>query len=99
MCVYAHGFLLARVCVCVGARARGRVHVRARVDLLIQHATRMRCIVLSFVATLATLQFSTLYHKRHVYRISIILPALAHYLCIRMPLYISNGNDSLFIYN
>jgi hypothetical protein len=35
-----------------------------RVDLLIQHATRMRHIVTSFVAPLAPPNFSALSHKR-----------------------------------
>ena len=46
-----------RVCVHVGIRARGRV------SLLIQHATRMRHIVTSFVAPLPPPNISTLSHK------------------------------------
>jgi hypothetical protein len=37
---------------------------RAHVAVLIQRATRMRHVVLSFVATLATQQFATLSYKR-----------------------------------
>ena len=42
--------------------------VRVRVVLLIQHATRMRHTVTSFVAPLAPLYLSTLSHKRHDFR-------------------------------
>jgi hypothetical protein len=35
------------------------------VALVIQHAKRMRCIILSSVACLALSYFSTLSHKRH----------------------------------
>jgi hypothetical protein len=52
--------------VFLSARARGRVD--ARVALLIRHATRMRHIVSSFVASLAPSYFSTLSHKRHDFR-------------------------------
>jgi hypothetical protein len=45
------------------AMAHGCVHV----VLLIQHATRMRRTVTSFVASLAS-YFSTLSHKRHDFR-------------------------------
>jgi hypothetical protein len=48
----------------VGDRVQGRVHARARVALLIQHAKRLRHIVTSFVAPLAPPRFSTLSHKR-----------------------------------
>ena len=51
-----------RSCVHVGARVRGRMR---GVALLIQHATRMRHVVTSFVAPLAPPYFSTLSHKRH----------------------------------
>jgi hypothetical protein len=44
----------------------GRVGVH--VALLIQHATRMRQIVTSFVAPLDLLHFSTLFHKRRDFR-------------------------------
>ena len=37
---------------------------RVRIVLLIQHATRMRHIMTSFVAPLAPTYFSTLSHKR-----------------------------------
>ena len=58
--------LYFRVRACV--RAIGRVNARARVALLIHHATRMRHIVTSFVAPLALPYFSTLSHKRHDFR-------------------------------
>ena len=60
-----------RVCVCVHAWVWGRsgawacAGACARVVLLIQHATRIRHILLSFVASLASQHFSTLSHKRH----------------------------------
>jgi predicted GNAT superfamily acetyltransferase len=38
--------LCVLVRVCVGNRARGRMHVRARVALLTQNARRMRYIVI-----------------------------------------------------
>jgi hypothetical protein len=40
----------------------------ARVALVIQHATRVRRIVLSFVSFLAQPHFSTLFHKQHDFR-------------------------------
>jgi hypothetical protein len=49
--------MLARACVHVVTRARGRVHTHT--DLLIQHATRMRHGVTSFVAPRSPLHFST----------------------------------------
>ena len=52
------------VCVCTLARACAF----ARVALLIQHVTRMRHIVSSFVASLAPQHFSTFSHKRHDFR-------------------------------
>jgi hypothetical protein len=51
-----------------GVRARGRVYVRARVTLFIQHATRMRHVVFPFVTYLAPLYFSTLLHKQYGFR-------------------------------
>ena len=39
--------------------------MRVSVALLIQHATRMRHIVTSFVTSLTFPHFSTLCHKRH----------------------------------
>ena len=44
------------------------MHARARVALLIQHATRMRHTVSSFVTSLAPPYVSTLSHKRHDFR-------------------------------
>jgi hypothetical protein len=49
----------------VGIRVRGRACESVRVVLLIQHATRMRNTVSSFLASLAPPHFSTLSHKRH----------------------------------
>jgi hypothetical protein len=52
-------YLCVCVCVCVrvSALVRGRVQVRAHVALLIQHATRMRHTVTSFVAPLESTLF------------------------------------------
>ena len=55
------------VCVCVSSRV-GACTCSARVAFLIQHATRMYHIALSFVASLAPPNFSTLSHKRHDFR-------------------------------
>ena len=61
-----------RVCVCVRARGRARVcervHAHVRVALLIQHATRMRRVVTSFVVPLAPPYISTLSQKPHDFR-------------------------------
>jgi hypothetical protein len=56
--------MLARVRACgyTGAWACACEHVH--IALLIQHATRMRHIVTSFVAPRSPLNFSTLSHKR-----------------------------------
>jgi hypothetical protein len=48
--VRASACVLACVCLCVSVQMRGRICVRVRVALLIQHATCMRHIVLSNVA-------------------------------------------------
>ena len=66
VCTRARACLRLCVRVCVGARAcvRACVHVA----LLIQHATFMRHIFSSSVASLAPLHFSTLSHKRHDFR-------------------------------
>ena len=48
------------VCVCVCAWFPGRVGMCVRVALLIQHSTRMRRVVTSFVAPQAPPHFSTL---------------------------------------
>jgi hypothetical protein len=54
--------------VCACARACQGAWACVHVALLIQHATRMRHIVVSFVAPLAPPYFSTLSHKRRDYR-------------------------------
>ena len=66
--VFACALARVGVCVRVGAWARVRMHARARVALLIQHATRMRHIVSSFVVFLESPNFLTLSHKRHNFR-------------------------------
>ena len=63
---------------CAFTRARGRVHVRARVALLIQYATRVPHVVTSFVASLAPSHFSTLPHKRHDFRNKFV----GHKMCV-----------------
>ena len=59
------------VCVCPGALACAC----ARVALLIQHATRMRHIVIA--ASLAPSHFSTLSHKRRDFRRNV----MGHKMC------------------
>jgi hypothetical protein len=54
-----------RVCVCVCECVCVCVRARASLDLLNQHAKRMRLILLSYVASLAVPYFFTLSHKRH----------------------------------
>ena len=87
-------FICVCVCVCARARARmgacmrvcawmtGRLglcmRARARVALFIQHATRMRHIVTSFVAPRSPLYFSTLSHKRCDFRKKVI----EHKMCV-----------------
>jgi hypothetical protein len=67
---------ILQMCVCVCACMCPDAWVY--VALLIQHATRMRYIVTSFVAPLATQYFSTLPHKRHDFRENVI----GHKMCI-----------------
>jgi hypothetical protein len=64
------GKAVLHICVCVWARVRAYARVRAcvHVALLVQHSTRMRHILTSFVAPLAPPHFSTLSHKRHDFR-------------------------------
>ena len=79
VCVYfcVHAFAHARVSV--GARARGRMHARARfVVLLIQRAKPMRHNVASFVASLPSPSCSTLSHKRYDFRKKVI----EHKICV-----------------
>jgi hypothetical protein len=54
ICLYVRASVCARACVYVA--------------LLIQHATRMRHIVMLFVAPLAVPHFSALSNKRHEFR-------------------------------
>jgi hypothetical protein len=56
----------------------GRVGVCVRVALLIQHATRMRHIVTSFVAPRAPSYFSTMSHKLRDFRKNVIV----HKMCV-----------------
>ena len=66
------------MCACVRVRVdileRGRVNVA----LLVQHITRMRHIVTSFVVPLAPPYFSTLSHKRRDFRKKVI----EHEMCV-----------------
>ena len=64
LCVRAWVWAYVCVCVLVGVAARARVCGRARVDLVIQYATRMRHIA----SSLAPPYFSTLSHQRHDFR-------------------------------
>jgi len=50
------------------------------VALVIQHATRMRCTILSSVACLDLPYFSTLPHKRHVLRENVIEPKMCVFI-------------------
>jgi hypothetical protein len=56
------------VCMCVHVRVRACVYVRVSVALLIQHAKRMRSIILCSVGCQALKYFSTLSHKRQDFR-------------------------------
>ena len=67
VCVRVRARSWLRACSCMGAPTRGRVHVHARVALLIQLTTCMGLIVL-FVASLAPPHFLTLSHIRHDFR-------------------------------
>ena len=61
-CVRACGYPGAWGCACA----------YVRVDMLIQHATRMRHVVMSFVAPLAPPHFSELSHKQCNFRKKIL---------------------------
>ena len=58
---------LSRACVGPGAWAWACACACLQILLLIQHATRMRHIVMSFVDPLATQYFLTLSYKRHYF--------------------------------
>jgi hypothetical protein len=65
VCVWASGCMR----VWEGYLGRwARAYTCRRVVFLIKYATRMRRIILSFVASLAPPHFTTLYHKRHDFR-------------------------------
>ena len=68
--MFLYVYMRARtcVCVCVFPGAWACAFAYARVALLVQHATRIRHILLSFVVSLAPPHFSTLSHKRHDFR-------------------------------
>jgi hypothetical protein len=61
-CVCVHACACVRTCGCMAEWACACAHVH--IAFLIQHATRMRHVVMSFVAPLSPLYFSTLSHKR-----------------------------------
>ena len=67
-CVRAGGYPGAWACACA----------YAHVALFMQHATRMRHIVLPFVASLAPPHYSTSSHKRHDFRKNVT----EHEMCI-----------------
>ena len=65
-----HECVSARACVRMGSRRVGEcIRALARVAFLIQHATCMHHIVMSFVASLAPPYFS---HKRHDFREKVV---------------------------
>ena len=65
------------VCVCVCVCMCVRVYECTCVALVMQHEKRMRSILLSSVACLTTIIFSTLSHKRYDYR-----KKLLHIKCV-----------------
>jgi hypothetical protein len=63
----------SRVCVNMGPRTREACACACvHIALLIQHATRMRHVVTSFVAPLSRPYFSTLSHKGKGFRKNVI---------------------------
>jgi hypothetical protein len=66
----------AGACVCPGECSCACAYVH--VALLIQHATHMRHIVISFVSSLAPPYFSTLSHKGHDFLKNVI----DHKICV-----------------
>ena len=68
----------ARGCVRACPGAWSCACARAHVAVLIQRATRMRHVVLSFVATLATQQFATLSYERRDFQKNVT----EHKMCV-----------------
>ena len=70
LCVCVYAYACVRACGYPGAWACAFAYVH--IALLIQHATRMRHIVTSFVTPQSPLYFSTLLHKRCDFRKKVI---------------------------
>ena len=72
VCARASMGAYVRACVCVGSRARLRVHMRARVFPYLSNMQNA-CAVLHFrVSSLAPPHFSTKSHKRHDFQTKVI---------------------------